>query len=88
MPRDWLWFSNSFSLGEEDGRHYGPTLEVDEWNTALLKAGFNGIEADFQDYPDPKDCGLSVIVSAASAPTMPLRRLRLLSCSLMFLAQM
>lgn len=55
-------------LGEEDGRHLGPTLEIDEWNDALIKAGFDGLEVDFQDFPNPNDRGLSVMVAGASAP--------------------
>lgn len=60
-----------FVLGEEDARHLGPTLEIDQWHNALIKAGFDGVEIDFQDFPDPKDTSLSVIVSGASAPDQP-----------------
>ncbi|TQW02595.1 polyketide synthase [Cordyceps javanica] len=48
--------------GEEDGRKYGPTLEVGPWEKALLDAKFNGIEVSFQDAPAP-DTGVSVFVS-------------------------
>ncbi|OAQ57609.1 polyketide synthase [Pochonia chlamydosporia 170] len=51
--------------GDNDGRKYGPTLEVSQWNKALLDAGYSGVEVDFPDVPFP-DTGVSVIVSGAS----------------------
>ncbi|KAM3552944.1 hypothetical protein MY1884_006931 [Beauveria asiatica] len=52
--------------GEQDGRKHGPTLEVGQWDEALLDAGFDGVEVSFADAPMP-DTGVSVIVSRASA---------------------
>nr|WHN38866.1 polyketide synthase 5 [Elsinoe perseae] len=58
--------------GEEDGRKFGPTLEISQWNQALLDAGFDGVAHDFQDFPESLDTGLSVIVSRANPPaTLP-----------------
>ena len=57
--------------GEDDGRHHGPTLSMDQWNDALLQAGFDGIEVDFKDFPDPHDTGFSVMISGASVSEKP-----------------
>lgn len=54
--------------GEEDGRHFGPTLKDDEWNVALVRNGFSGVDVSLQDFKDPQDHSLSVIVSTASPP--------------------
>ncbi|RYP52695.1 hypothetical protein DL768_002202 [Monosporascus sp. mg162] len=54
--------------GENDGRHLGPTLDLNQWNSALLDAGFDGIEIDLPDFKEPQDVGLSVIISGAAAP--------------------
>ncbi|KAI1395028.1 putative polyketide synthase [Hypoxylon fuscum] len=54
--------------GEDDGRHLGPTLDIEQWHSALLGAGFDGIELDLPDFLEAQDTGLSVIISGASAP--------------------
>ncbi|KAI1253817.1 putative secondary metabolism biosynthetic enzyme [Eutypa lata] len=54
--------------GGNDGRHLGPTLDLQQWHSALLDAGFSGIKVDLPDFQDPQDVGLSVIISGASAP--------------------
>ncbi|GJC84774.1 highly reducing polyketide synthase azaB [Colletotrichum liriopes] len=58
--------------GEDDGRHYGPTLTVDEWNQAMLTSGFTGVDVDFRNFEDERDLSLSVMVTTASqSPTAP-----------------
>ncbi|OBT66706.1 Type I Iterative Polyketide synthase (PKS) [Pseudogymnoascus sp. 23342-1-I1] len=54
-------------LGEDDGRHHGPTMTNEEWNTALLKAGFSGLDVAFHDFKDVQNQMLSVMVSTATA---------------------
>lgn len=57
------------ATGEEDGRHYGPTLTVEQWNTAMLDAGFTGVDIDFSNFEDDRDLSLSVMVTTANEPT-------------------
>ncbi|KAM7215806.1 polyketide synthase [Rhypophila decipiens] len=57
--------------GEEDGRHYGPTLTVDQWHKEMLKAGFDGVEVDFNNFEDQRDLNLSVMVTSPTAPQIP-----------------
>ncbi|KAK0386278.1 hypothetical protein NLU13_6115 [Sarocladium strictum] len=53
--------------GEEDGRHLGPTLTVDLWSSAMVEAGFTGVDIDFGDFEDERDLSLSVMVTTANA---------------------
>ncbi|KAK4118277.1 putative polyketide synthase [Parathielavia appendiculata] len=57
--------------GEEDGRHYGPTLTVDQWHDEMLKAGFDGVEVDLGNSEDERDLNLSVMVTSPTAPQLP-----------------
>ncbi|OBR04783.1 Beta-ketoacyl synthase domain-containing protein [Colletotrichum higginsianum IMI 349063] len=54
--------------GEEDGRHFGPTLTVDEWDKEMLSSGFTGVDIDFSNFQDERDLSLSVMVTTANQP--------------------
>ncbi|KAF7597000.1 hypothetical protein BBP40_011366 [Aspergillus hancockii] len=57
-------------LGEEDGRHGGPTLSATEWDTLLHQQGFKGVEIGLPDYADHQEDELySLIVSTADDET-------------------
>ena len=59
--------------GEQDGRKYGPTLEVDQWDEDLRDAGFDGIQVSFSDAPSP-DTAVSVIgtgIAGTAEPSVP-----------------
>lgn len=54
-------------LGEEDGRHGGPTLNSSEWDALLRRQGFKGVEIGLADYAEyHRDELFSVIVSTAA----------------------
>ncbi|GKZ27179.1 type I Iterative Polyketide synthase (PKS) [Aspergillus brasiliensis] len=55
-------------VGEEDGRKWGPVLTESEWNEALLRAGYTGVNACLPDWTDPLDHFLSVLVSSITPP--------------------
>ncbi|KAJ4293019.1 hypothetical protein N0V88_005683 [Collariella sp. IMI 366227] len=57
--------------GEEDGRHNGPVLTVDEWHEKMLKAGFDGVEIGIANHEDERDLSLSVMVTSPTAPELP-----------------
>lgn len=44
---------------------------MDEWNTALLGAGFTGVDVGLRNFEDEKDWTFSVIVSTATQPPAP-----------------
>ncbi|EAW08895.1 type I polyketide synthase [Aspergillus clavatus NRRL 1] len=53
-------------LGEDDGRHGGPTLNAKEWDALLHRQGFKGVEIGLADYAEyQQDELFSVIVSTA-----------------------
>ncbi|KAF9875052.1 hypothetical protein CkaCkLH20_07318 [Colletotrichum karsti] len=54
--------------GEDDGRHFGPTLTVDEWDREMVKSGFTGVDVDFSNFEDQRDLSLSVMVTTANQP--------------------
>ncbi|KAJ6030992.1 polyketide synthase [Penicillium herquei] len=55
-------------LGEEDGRHGGPTFNPKGWDRLLLRQGFNGVEISLADYSEyEQDELFSVIVSTADS---------------------
>jgi SAM-dependent methyltransferase len=58
-------------LGEDDGRKGGPMLDVAEWNTALNKAGFSGIDMDVRGDRETSIEPVSLIVSTKPATTRP-----------------
>ncbi|KAJ5170212.1 Acyl transferase/acyl hydrolase/lysophospholipase [Penicillium coprophilum] len=54
-------------LGEEEFRQNGPTLSPMTWDRVLKSAGFSGIQAELQDYPNTLEQENSLIVSSATA---------------------
>lgn len=58
-------------LGEDDGRKGGPLLDVAEWNTALNKAGFSGVDMDVRGDRETSNEPVSLIVSTKPATTRP-----------------
>ncbi|PYH89871.1 hypothetical protein BO71DRAFT_434373 [Aspergillus ellipticus CBS 707.79] len=55
-------------VGEADGRKWGPVLTESDWNDALIRAGFSGVNVCLPDWTDPRDHFLSVLVSSATPP--------------------
>jgi NADPH:quinone reductase-like Zn-dependent oxidoreductase/ubiquinone/menaquinone biosynthesis C-methylase UbiE len=51
--------------GEEDGRHMGPLLTEHEWDAALQKVGFHGLDAALWDTPDVDSHHSSTMISTA-----------------------
>jgi hypothetical protein len=64
--RDW-W------LGESDGRPNEPYLQPVQWDTALRKAGFAGIEASITDQAPPYQLD-AMIIARALQSEVPLRK--------------
>lgn len=58
-------------LGEDDGRKGGPLLDVAEWNTALNRAGFSGVDMDVRGDRETSKEPVSLIVSTKPATTRP-----------------
>ncbi|KZL70949.1 polyketide synthase (beta-ketoacyl synthase domain-containing protein) [Colletotrichum tofieldiae] len=50
-------------LGEDDGRKGGPLLDVEEWNTALVQAGFSGVDVDIRGDREVSKEPVSLILS-------------------------
>lgn len=50
-------------MGEDDGRKGGPLLDAEEWNTALLKADFSGVDLDVRGDREESKEPVSLIVS-------------------------
>lgn len=46
----YLLIQGSFFIGVDDGRTNAPLLSIGQWNNALLRTGFNGIEVAAKDY--------------------------------------
>ena len=55
-------------LGEEDGRNGGPLLSVPEWDTALRKAEFTGVDLDARGDGAQSLEPISLIVSTKQEP--------------------
>lgn len=53
-------------LGEDDGRHGGPLLDVEEWNTALKAAEFSGVDVDIRGDSDISNEPVSLLISTKS----------------------
>lgn len=51
-------------VGENDGRHHGPSLTLEEWDAILKETGFGGIETN-SPMPDPVGVPGSIIVARA-----------------------
>nr|QEE83323.1 polyketide synthase 2122 [Alternaria oxytropis] len=61
-------------LGEADGRTGGPLLDAEEWNVALKKAGFSGVDVDIRGDRDTSKEPVSLIISTkpeAIASSLP-----------------
>lgn len=58
-------------LGEDDGRQGGPLLDVEEWNTALKKASFTGVDMDVRGDRETSNEPVSLIVSTKPASERP-----------------
>ncbi|KAK6072395.1 polyketide synthase [Seiridium cupressi] len=54
--------------GEEDGRHGGPYMRVEEWDQRMRAANFSGVELNLADYEDERDLTCSVMITTVSAP--------------------
>ncbi|KAF7195680.1 Highly reducing polyketide synthase alt5, partial [Pseudocercospora fuligena] len=56
-------------LGEDDGRKGGPLLDVPEWDAALQKAGYSGVDLDVRGDREGSKEPVSLIVSTKLATT-------------------
>ncbi|KAK8059864.1 hypothetical protein PG996_009794 [Apiospora saccharicola] len=56
-------------LGEADGRFGGPLLDVPEWHTALVKAGFSGVDMDVRGDRENSKEPVSLIISTKPLDT-------------------
>ncbi|KAK4494800.1 hypothetical protein PRZ48_014156 [Zasmidium cellare] len=54
-------------LGEDDGRKGGPLLDVPEWDVALKKAGYSGVDLDIRGDCEESKEPVSLIVSTKPA---------------------
>ncbi|TLD29138.1 hypothetical protein PspLS_03477 [Pyricularia sp. CBS 133598] len=52
-------------LSEEADRDWGPLMVVDTWRAYLERAGFSGVDAVFDDFPDAAHQTSSILVSTA-----------------------
>lgn len=50
--------------GEEDGRYGGPTLSLDQWNDALKRNGFTGIDVETPDFCGSEEEQMNIIISS------------------------
>lgn len=55
-------------LGQDDGRHGGPLLDVPEWDAALKKAGYSGVDLDVRGDREGSKEPVSLIVSTKPGP--------------------
>ncbi|KAI1772860.1 putative polyketide synthase [Hypoxylon cercidicola] len=51
-------------IGENDGRHHGPSLTLEQWDAVLRDTGFGGIETN-SPMPDPVGIPGSIIIAKA-----------------------
>lgn len=58
-------------LGEADGRKGGPLMDVGEWETALKKADFSGVDMDVRGDRETSIEPVSLIVSTKPATSRP-----------------
>jgi len=66
-------------VGRDDGRRYGPTVSLNQWNSLLKKAGFSGIDT-FTPLLDPLPFPVSVFAAQAVDDGINLLRRPLRSC--------
>ncbi|RGP73974.1 polyketide synthase [Fusarium sporotrichioides] len=52
-------------LGGDDGRRYGPTIPVSQWDSLLKQTGFSGVDKTVNDFVDDKKYMTSVMLSQA-----------------------
>ncbi|WZH45859.1 hybrid pks-nrps protein [Fusarium acuminatum] len=52
-------------LGGDDGRRYGPTIPVSQWDTLLRQTGFSGVDKTVNDFVDDSKYMTSVMLSQA-----------------------
>ncbi|KAI7920192.1 hypothetical protein M0657_004557 [Pyricularia oryzae] len=52
-------------LSDEADREWGPLMVVDTWRAYLERAGFSGVDAVFDDFPDAAHQTSSILVSTA-----------------------
>ncbi|KAK7956628.1 uncharacterized protein PG986_005850 [Apiospora aurea] len=57
-------------LGEADGRLGGPLLDVPEWHTALIEAGFSGVDMDVRGDREESKEPVSLIISTKPVSTI------------------
>lgn len=65
-------------LGEADNRPNEPYLQASQWNAALLKAGFGGVETAVMDEAEPYQLDNIIIARAVETDPSPRKQLNLL----------
>ncbi|KAH8804357.1 beta-ketoacyl synthase domain-containing protein [Xylogone sp. PMI_703] len=50
-------------LSEDDDRIWGPLMTAESWKTHLIDSGYNGLDAVFNDFPEPSNRMSSILVS-------------------------
>ncbi|RDW64648.1 beta-ketoacyl synthase-containing protein [Coleophoma cylindrospora] len=58
-------------LGEDDGRKGGPLLDVQEWDIALKKADFSGVDIDIRGDADNSKEPVSLLISTKPLEAQP-----------------
>ncbi|KAH6979108.1 polyketide synthase [Fusarium venenatum] len=61
-------------LGGDDGRRYGPTIPVSQWDSLLKQTGFSGVDKTVNDFVDDKKYMTSVMLSQAVDDRMQILR--------------
>ncbi|KAF4967219.1 hypothetical protein FSARC_5198 [Fusarium sarcochroum] len=61
-------------LGGDDGRRYGPTIPVSQWDSLLKQTGFSGVDKTVNDFVDDNKYMTSVMLSQAVDDRMQLLR--------------
>jgi hypothetical protein len=81
LVRDLLTLQGFFPgwwLGESDSRPNEPYLQPAQWDTALRKAGFAGIEASIIDQAPPYQLDAMIIARALQSDVLPRKQLSFL----------
>ncbi|KAL8704317.1 MAG: hypothetical protein Q9201_002503 [Fulgogasparrea decipioides] len=58
-------------LGEEKNRKWGALMSQKDWDSALRKAAFSGVDISLQDFPDMRDHLVGVMVATATETSPP-----------------
>nr|RBR00834.1 hypothetical protein FVER53263_11086 [Fusarium verticillioides] len=61
-------------LGGDDGRRYGPTIPVSQWDALLKQTGFSGVDKTVNDFVDAEKYMTSVMLSQAVDDRMKILR--------------